>query len=284
MYNAAKLEAVVLATTTREIDDGRFNRFIIEQLSKCYSTDLDLVIIINNSSHSTDIIPIITSVLEKFKTIETYYIEIPEQDDIYTTNENLKYIPELGLSSGPNILFFTTMNYCQKYNTILLLETDCVLKPYCFKKLKSFIEFAGDFLIIGSSYAGSQKIKFDEITFHHINGVAIYRTGNSEFQNLIKNVKQDIINMVKRRQYGGSSYDYAIMAFLKKKVDEQHIKPGAINNPGNNKICFDLWKTIYRKLIKTNLILDFSPHIDKVLNISDIENIYPDFVILHKKT
>jgi hypothetical protein len=284
----AKLEAVVILTTIKEIDDGRFNDFIINQLSNCYSTKLDLIIIINNSSHTTNILPIITNILEKFRTIETYYVEIPPEDDIYASfDKTRKYIPELGLSSGPNILFFSAIEFCEKYNTVLMLETDCILKEDCFRKLDKLVEYSGDFLIIGSSYAGNQKIHFDNTLFHHINGVALYKTGDEDFKTLIKNVKSYIIAKVKLYDKTVFSYDFSITDFLIKSLSNIVEPPkanGVKHKVETNDYEFFYWKHIYRKLLKTNLILDYSPVFDKDTTISDIENIYPQFAILHKKS
>ena len=283
----AKLEAVTLLTTSNEIDRGDFEKFINGQLVNCYSTNLDLIIMINNSKHSRNIIPIITNILEKFKTIEINYIEIPREDDIYrNSTNNEKYIPELGLSSGPNILFFTAMRYCKKYSTILNLETDCILKPDCFQKLEKFVEYSGDFLIIGSSYSGAAiRHRFEETLFHHTNGVALYKTGDKEFHFLINEVERNIIIKVSKKDYRGSSYDYAITEFLRLKLNsynDSQIETFFKEEKGI-KSNLTTWKLIYKKILKTNLILDFSLANDRNTPVYQIEELYPEFVILHKK-
>jgi hypothetical protein len=213
---ANKLEAVLLLTTSREIDNGQFEKFLVqfEDMSK---TSLSLVINVNNYTHTTDIESLINKYTRIFKSVEVNYLNIPKEHDLYIIGGQIerKYLPELGTCAGPNILFLESIRYCVKYDTILLLETDCILKKECFDKAERFINNCGDFLICGARYDGTYYRNFlDRPAFlNHINGVAFYKTCSPEFQNLINKVELFIIDFVKTRTQF-FPYDLAIMTYF----------------------------------------------------------------------
>jgi hypothetical protein len=259
-YNSEmnRLDAVCVSTTSREIDAGYLEK-LCDNLNENVFSDIPLLIFTNNSNYKTNISFLYT----KYKTISFSYlklinIDIPTSDDIYHYRKMSDYIPELGIMSGPNIMFFYIMNFCyrKKFDTILLLETDCIVKPNMTSACKEYVE-NNSFFISGSKYLGNSTIPTN--IKDHLNGVAFYRTGSIDFQRFIKNVQQYIKDTVRNGDIA-QAYDTSIYLYLKK-----------INN------------SEYSKYIENNLILNFSPKPDAGIPVEQINLKYPDHVILHKK-
>jgi hypothetical protein len=258
------LEAIVLPVTSREIDNGYFERFI-KQLQKIDHNELSFVIMINNIEHTNDIIPLIKSIEPKFKSVEVVYANITKEDDIYTS-ELLKDMPEYGMVSGPNILFLGCMDYCKKFNTTLLLETDCFLKKSFIHELEMFTKYSGGFLVAGSTYDGMTKIMPPNNDFYHLNGVALYKTGDHVFQHVLEQLSTFIIESVKDDPY--LAYDIAMTRMVFRNINlEKH--------GGDN------WKRVFKQFIKTNLFVNLSPMRD--MNYLNINDKFPDAVVIHKK-
>jgi hypothetical protein len=258
------LDAICIATTSAEIDSGHLER-LFHQLNDNHYSNIPLLIFTNNSNYGANI----TLLNNKYKTIVFKYIkivniDIPTYKDIYHYNKQSQQIPELGTVSGPNIMFFFIMNFCykQKFDTILLLETDCFIKPDMISICKEYVK-NNTFFISGSKYLGNMGIP-SKIA-DHINGVAFYKTGSTEFQDLINNVNKFIKTQVAAGDVS-HAYDVSIFLYLEKLKK-------------NN--------TKYSKLIKnyvqTNLILNFSPRGDASITNEYINLKYPNHVILHKK-
>jgi hypothetical protein len=266
---ANKLEAILLLTTSREIDNGQFAKFLcqFEGMSK---TSLSFVINVNNYTHTTDIESLINQYTSIFKYVEVNYLNIPKEHDLYIVGGQIdkKILPELGTCSGPNILFLESIRYCSKFDTILLLETDCILKKECFCKAEKFINNYGDFLICGARYDGTYFKNFIDrpALLHHINGVAFYKTCSPEFQGLINKVELFIIEQV-RTKIQFFPYDVAISTYF-------YESDRLLDH--NNKVMF-------RKINTTTLIINLSPRTDSYLTLEYVNGHYPNHIILHKK-
>jgi len=277
------LEAMVLLVTSKEINDGRFTTFV-KQLADIPWCDLTFVIMTNNTSHK----PIgkdVELIMNKFKAIEVISVDILPFDDIYmltnpVTKPQRKHIlfhkyvptttviPKYGNASGPNMMFLSAMDYCRKFNTTLLIETDCIVKPDFLTKLSLFTEYSGGFLIAGSTYDGTRYSSPNTLGFFHLNGVALYNTGSKEFQTLVQNVDAYIVEHVKKETF--VAYDYAITQMVLNYIldHSKHAK----------------WKHIYKQLIKTNYIVNMSTIEDKEVSVAHVNKLYPNHVILHKKS
>jgi hypothetical protein len=207
-------------------------------------------------------------IINVFEYVEIIYAHITYEDDIYSNVNTKGYIPELGLTSGPNILFFTALGYCTKYNTILLLETDCFLKPEVFEVLSNYVDYAGDFYISGAVYCGTHVMRMDHKYFFHLNGVAMYNTGNPLFQNFIEDVYTFMKDSIKNGDHF-LPYDVGIMLYVLNLCND---------NGSNFK-----GREIFSRLQHTRLIVNYSPHQDKDISLAEVNGKFPLHVILHKK-
>jgi hypothetical protein len=265
------LEAVALITTASEIDNGRFQEFM-KQFETMETCNLDFVVFVNKFTKKTQTLAFRQEIYyytKAFKSVEIHCINIPPHDDIYIKSVLNKpsYFPPLGLCSGPNISFFIAMEYCKKYDTILLLETDCIVKERAFPALTAYINNAGDFLIAGAVYDGKY---YDGNIFSlrhtHLNGVAFYKSGSSEFQQLMENVQSWIAANVSKQWL--LPYDIAITQFVLERLKTQ--------NGG-------YYRGVLRKLLRTTLILNYSIDATYNTDFNEITRTFPNHQILHIK-
>lgn len=261
-----KLEAVLLPITSQEIDSGRLEKFLNQFTSFTYS-DLDIVICINNTNHKTPLIGYMDILNKVFKTVHILYINLSKEEDIYIFKKMSEVVPTYGYVSGPNLLFLFSIRNCKNYNTVLLLETDCILKPNWFEVTSNYVKYAGDFIISGAGYDGNMFVDVTNVDFHHVNGVAFYKTGNPDLYYLLDQVERYIIKSV--NLYPILAYDIAINRTIHEKLKD--IK------------TFHKWKVIARKVIKNTLIVNCSPSQDANITIKECNDNFPNHVILHKK-
>jgi hypothetical protein len=267
---ANKLEAVLLLTTSREIDNGMFSKFL-DQFNNINNSDLNFIICINNANHFLNIEPLISPLLKVFFNIEVYYLNLLNQDDFYYIDNSYSHIfhkPILGRCSGPNNLFFNSINICKKYDTILLLETDCKIKKEIFNISINYIKYCGDFLISGSKYDGNYSNSFfsDPFLFNHINGVAFYKTSSLELFILLNATKKYIIEECKSNNYVFLPYDYAMTKFIL-----------------DNNLNIEIHKKIYKKMISNTFIVNLSAKTDSNISFDYVNKLFPNHLILHKK-
>jgi len=262
-----KLEAIVLLTTSSEIRSGQFLSFCNQFLKMKYC-GMPLNIVVNNSKFDGEMCAFLNEITI-FSSIQIFDVDIPPADDIYI--RETKYdgkIPRLGLSSGPNILFFEAMRMFEDVNTVLVLETDCILKPNCFEVCKTYVSSMCDFLVSGSKYIGRHVSWYPgDSLFHHLNGVAFYRTGSKEFQELLKRVEDFIAMKVKMRKQA-LAYDVAIMTFIHENLQRD----------SQNKRYYT---AIESKMLTNTFILNYS--VDHEIDWGEIDHHYPNHVILHSK-
>jgi hypothetical protein len=271
-----KLESIAILTTSGEINKGSLERLLKNIGETTPPNDLDLNIFTNNSDHK----PILFNTVEGiFKSVNLVNIDIQPDDDIYTELETYKAnvrkpIPLYGLVSGPNILFIKSMEICKKYNTTLLLETDCKLLPEWFEKSTNYVS-TEYFLVSGSTYDGefiaTLYDRSDYCSRFHLNGVAFYKTGSPVFQCMMSLLDRYTRYMVERFD-PNRGYDY-IMTYM--------VIFYTINSPSLESQMF--WKNVMRYMFKTSLIVNVSPIRDKHLLDEDILGIHKQCVILHKK-
>lgn len=146
-------------------------------------------------------------------------LNIKNRDNIYKNSSSKKpnRMPELGLSSGPNQLFFKSSEYIKnlKYKNFLILESDCLpASKYWFDYLNKECS-KNNFLILGSKYKG-QKISYSNGFFaDYLNGVAIYKN-SQELHDILRSVKKYIIFSISKKAFNQKlNYDTAICHFLK---------------------------------------------------------------------
>ena len=255
-----KLECVALLTTSFEVANGRVERFFDRlQLSEKY--DLDFIIFLNKGVN----VPGIETLTPYFNNIFVISTEIAEKDDVRVQSaKGLEY----GGCSGPNILFLKSMNFCERYNTTLVLETDCFLQPSWLDSCINYVKYSGSFLVAGSNYHGKIQLDANNLgLFEHINGVAFYNTSNKYFKILMDTAKRFIIfNAVKGSTvaYDVAIYD-SVVTLLRNKQD------------------VPFWTYIHHNIIRTTLIVNISLPIDASTPLTEVLDKFPMAVIIHKK-
>jgi len=268
------LEAVVLITTSKEIKNGMFFHFC-NQFRRMPKTNLDFIIFVNNEDYNEDLVSshLVTNV-KIFDSIKIVNLNIPAELDIYNITGVPKggKVPPLGLISGPNMMFFSAIRYCYKFNTILLLETDCYLKNNCFEKAKSYINNLSDFIISGSRYLGNftQNNTVSNLlsSFNaHLNGVAFYKTGSQDLERIANKAEEYIRSRVKDGDVS-VPYDMALTECL--------LRPKTVHENIAN-------RRLFSKFTTSTFILNFSPHDDVNISFEEIAGMYSDYIILHTK-
>lgn len=273
-YIDNKLESICLLTTDQEILNGSYQRFIKRLLDntkslKEYKT-IDFNIIINNFSNQSIEV---TDLNKIFNNVEIIDLDLDKSEDCYIKHVyNSIKIPKYGLKSGPNTSFFRTIRWCQKYNTSLFLETDCILSPKWLTKIINYTKYANGFLISGAMYDGLVLTKADSPMRTHINGgTALYATSNKILQELIimlgEFIEKQVVNNIP-----GLAYDYA----LKLLIDHN------VNNTLNEPLEKDIWQFIHRNYLHCKAIINCSSPTDSLIDEKTLYTKY-QYAILHKK-
>jgi hypothetical protein len=255
-----RFEAIVVCTTSREIENKMLEKFFL-QLRYEPRNKIDIIIFTNNNKYSRKNILFLVQ-MNQFNSIKFINMNIHPDDDLYQFkyNKQSDYIPSLGYLSGPNIMFFKIMDWCKNYDTVLLLETDCIIRSNMVQVCKTYIESLDDFFVSGSYYHG--KLILDKNVRFHLNGVAFYRTGSQEFQDFIKNVRLYMEDQVN----DGTvfiAYDTSLYQYIKTMPEHAAVR---------------------KKYIANNIIINLSPREDASTSMSAIANAFPKYVILHKKS
>jgi hypothetical protein len=267
------LDAIILLTTSAEINNGMFFNFC-NQFRSMPKTNLEFIIFVNNTEFNEALVSSYLVNIINFKSIKITNLNIPADKDIYIKVHSSfkKEIPALGLISGPNIMFFSAMRSCYKFNTVLLLETDCLLKHNCFDTAKAYIKSSSDFLIAGSKYLGCANINMavsNLLSLHntHLNGVAFYNTGSDDFKKLIDKAETYIQSKIKSGVFA-VPYDMALTDCLLTGTTAKDI----ISN-----------RRTLSKFTTTTFILNLSPECDIDISYEEIRSVYPNYIILHTK-
>lgn len=268
-----KLESICLLVSDKEIIDGRFNKFldnlILNTKVSSISKSIDFNIFINKKYDKINI----KSINTIFKKINIIDLDLKKDEDIYL-DKPLKstVLPKYGLKSGPNIVFFKTIDYCYKYNTVLLLETDCIFSYDWLTRIHNYTKYANGFLISGATYDGNVSAKAGSAMMTHINGgTALYSTNNPVLIQLIKILGVFMINQIKINT-PGLAYDYGLKLLIDNKLND--------SVPGSPSKKF--WQFVSRNYLPNKLILNCSTSLDHNI---DSEKMYEkyEYAIMHKK-
>ena len=172
------INAIFIQSHSKEIENNRIDKFLFK----------------NNSLFSTIDIPI--------------FLFIDKNNKINATlNQNIQVVNfiecnRISRSSNTTNTFKYMMNFqAEKYNKILLLETDCVLKNYFLSKINDDIKNY-NFWIYGSYYYGKADLRSENRK--HINGVAVYDR-NDKFLKYVNVIDSNVGN-----------YDMLLTNLLKK--------------------------------------------------------------------
>jgi hypothetical protein len=265
-----KLECICVNLSCKEQKEyEEFLERIKENTNINFSKNIDFLIITNNKK----IIPETDDLKKLFKNVNVISLDLSGEEDLYIrdSNEEKNYIenkkiPDYGFKSGPNIMFLKTMELLKQYNTSLLLETDCYFSKDWLERLIQHSLHSNGFWISGSTYNGVVFTKSNSINLNHINGVALYSTGNPLFQIFINYFDSFLRECIKITPE--LPYDFAI----KMMIDF------GLNYSKN----YNLWMFIKRNYLVNNHIFNFSTKEDKFLEEKEIHSVY-NYAILHKK-
>ena len=267
------LECIALNTTTKEIVSGRFDTFMKRLEERTVPTDttrsITLYIILNNSLKIDAAKEWIPKLAHVFKTVDVISLDIAAIDDLYVMNPKKgEACGKYGFISGPYCLFMGTMKCCETYNTTLLLETDCILNEHWIDSLYNYTKHAGGFWISGATYDGRfhHHIWQYRSMFAHLNGIALYATGNPDFQAFLGLFEEFYTRCIKTisQKLG---YDYSMRHILDHHLEKQ---------PSEY-----YWRFAERQMIRNCLIINCSCEEDSKMT-DEINKLY-DYAILHIK-
>jgi hypothetical protein len=265
------LECIALNTTTKEILSGRFETFMNRLLECTVPTDttrsITLYIILNNTLRIDVAKEWIPKLAHVFKSVDVISLDIAAIDDLYVMNPRKdETCGKYGFISGPYVMFSKTMYLCQRYNTTLLIETDCFLSENWVEKIYNYTKYVGGFWISGATYDGRTNFWGNRIMFEHINGVALYATSNIDFISFLKKFEEYFVFIVTQNKFWG--YDFAIRAMVNYFLEDAN--------------CSYYWRIVNRNIITTQFIINSSSSVDNVSMEKEIKSAY-DYAILHKK-
>lgn len=235
-----------------------------------------------------------------FHKIKIHFLKIDSKDDAYISRGKQEAKSNLGLSAGPNSLFFGALNYMKNkpYKYFLLLESDVVaLKYYWLDKIVSFAR-QKDFLIAGSKYKGVNPT-CRATGWQHINGVAIYKN-NKLLHELINSVKIYLINYIAKKRKKANQIGQASWEVINKPSEIKNWFNKQNNNKKRNSLIMNYDVAIYKyckeigpdffsfkntpnRIMDTEIIIDLSLHMDKKTKIEDVKNQFPAALLCHKK-
>lgn len=120
-----------------------------------------------------------------FSGIEFHAFDLEGEKDLYQRDYSAP-IGKEGYKAGPNNQFLLVMRAAQPYGRYtFLMETDCVpTRSNWLGVLMEAAETSEPFFVMGSAYRGNEKL--DPGFARHINGNAVYATGDPLFQTFLK--------------------------------------------------------------------------------------------------
>lgn len=205
--------ALLLLATEKEYSQGSI-KSCLDSYIKTLPKDqkLDVIIFIDTISS-----PLNLGEYGKNIKINAFPLMMRPEDNIYyrSAPENFQNPPRLGLSHGPNFLFFEAFKVVKElaYRNVLLIESDT--KAVCSSDLwiDTVIEYIKkeDFIIAGSKYKGSVDIK-GQYWENHLNGVAIYKN-NEALHEILSGTEKYIEKNIKKYDYR-LNFDVAIDLYL----------------------------------------------------------------------
>jgi hypothetical protein len=264
-----RLECVCLNMTSSEKDGYEtFAGRILASTNKESARDIDFVIVVNNDNFKPDV----GALKNLFKSVVVISLNLTAEQDIYVRpgleDEFLQRnsVPDYGLKAGPNIMFLRSMEFLRRYNTSLLVETDCHFGKGWLGSLRRYTRDSNGFLVSGSTYDGVVYTKANTANFNHLNGVALYATGDSNFQALMRCFDGFLKEHVRTMPH--LAYDFGMKLMVDFGLDHSADKM--------------IWNFINRNIVVNKHIFNFSTLEDSSLDEGEIRSIY-NYAVLHKK-
>jgi hypothetical protein len=261
---------IFIPCTHHEYDSGQLEKTFIKIFQHAKSkgkAKVDLFFIFNkfnedrySSLKKLEACPIVNKVVIKS-------LQIPSEEDIYFKPWENKpkpvYLPDLGYSSGPNILFYKGLEWLSQYSSythFLLLESDVkMFDPYWFDVCKSYC-INNEFLIAGSTYKGLSSDHHFSDYKNHLNGVALYRN-LPQLHNFLNQCQSYNKNLVREGQTF-VNFDVAIYKYNKNILKFNH----------------------QEYFLDTDFIVNLTDQsLDSKLSKKDILSMQPNAVIVHQK-
>jgi len=162
-------------------------------------------------------------------------------------------------------MFFKSIKDCKAYNTVFLLESDCLLNNNWLSRIKNFVDHANGFWISGATYDGLIFSTHGPMNTHINGGTGLYATGDPNFIKFLDYFYQYLISKI--QEIPDLAYDYG----LKMLIDEVM--------SSNDQML--IGKFINRYYLKNNLIFNLSLQWDKV-DLEKFERIY-NYAVVHTK-
>lgn len=215
-----------------------------------------------------------------FAKLEITFLGIPDDLNFYIRDPQRLDVPR---KMGPNLHFLAMMRECERYRYTQLMETDCVpAKSDWLTDLNSFCSRSSPFWIAGGYLDAIGNVSAEYAL--HINGNAIYATGNQDFINFLDETFVPALHylILDRRDYS-LAYDCLIS-----KVWTYGIRHAGRPQPGVmvDQRLMGWFETIQRHLDKFRLV-------SSVCNISHLDDGYTDdqllalldkdFVLVHSR-
>lgn len=225
------IDAIFIQSFYKEFEDGRLQN-LLRSIIQNKATNIDVIVFLDYSSITKQVQKILSNFLSSIKIVIV--------DDSTVLNPTTR-------------IFHFLMNYkTEKYNRILLLESDCILQPNFDKTINSDLAQISnnDWFLYGSTYWGN-KWKNDalhEEHRYHFNGVAVYNRTKEFLSHL------NLVFVNRNLESIPTNYDFAYFDSLKSCI---------------NKRC-----------IESKFILNISAKEDELLHHEDSK---PDAVIIHTK-
>lgn len=149
---------------------------------------------------------------EYFAEVRITFLSIPPEIDHYV--RKTAGSDEPCTKSGPNVFFLATMAHCKEYEYVLHIETDCLpVRAGWLDAAEGEIDRAGtQAWIIGPAYL--QRSNLHSSFRLHINGNAIYQTGDPDFQQFLQSTFFEALSHLIRSGFRDMAYDTALSVLM----------------------------------------------------------------------
>jgi len=279
-----KLSAVVVPTTTSELSSVLKNIIawdqpnLIPSVGKKHAYKPDLIFAFSSEENIETINRIknafaATQYLQKcFNKLDVIFLNFSSNIDYYEKNYDSNISGE-GYKSGPNEQFFNLINYFSSSEEfIFYMETDCVpIRQGWLDRIIELAEGDQESWIIGSYYKGIDKISDD--FFLHLNGNALYRTGDRDFIKFTNEFWQPSLHEMIKNKDARIAYDCLLSSVFSQSKSSE----------GNK--YWNIFQQVGHRLRATEIIQNISGSADQTKNplttIQSIITTSPQTYIVH---
>lgn len=252
---------LVLITTVNEIHSGRAVACLEKYITSA-KAPINLTISTNREVDDKSLSDLDSC--EMVNKLIMHNCNISEDEDVYNMLDKPVENPhELGESSGPNLLFYRTMEYLQGGGAdyYMLIESDT--RPVGEDWMSRLVDYCmvrkSRFLIGGSRYKGDVKLPPSDWR-EHLNGVALYKNDPGTYE-LLNGSRKMLKHYIHKKNYVRLNYDVALWYYL--------------NSPDGDKYL--------SRVMDTNIIANYSLPDDRDIKLQTIIDKHPYTTILHQK-